>query len=48
MVIDVWMQHPTVRFLRHDMFASLRRWTGQEVPEEAPAIDLTVPARLPG
>src|SRR5215472_242427 len=24
------MQHPTVRFSQHDMFDSLRRWTGQE------------------
>jgi predicted TIM-barrel fold metal-dependent hydrolase len=27
-IIDVWMQHPTPRFLADDMFASLRRWTG--------------------
>src|SRR5207244_3285063 len=26
MAIDVWMQHPTSRFLRHDMFDSIRRW----------------------
>ena len=32
MVIDVWMQHPTLRFLRHDMLASLRRWTGGQIP----------------
>jgi hypothetical protein len=25
MVIDVWMQHPTLRFLEQDVFASLRR-----------------------
>jgi uncharacterized protein len=43
-IVDVWMQHPTVRFLRHDMFESLRRWTGQEVPEEQPPIDATVAA----
>ena len=42
MVIDVWMQHPTLRFLAHDMFASLRRWTGAEVPDQAPGIDVTV------
>ena len=28
-VIDVWMQHPTERFLNHEMFASLRRWGGK-------------------
>ena len=30
MTIDVWMQHPTLRFSQHDMFAPLRRWTGME------------------
>ena len=33
MTIDVWMQHPTLRFLGHDMLASLRRWTGGAMPE---------------
>jgi predicted TIM-barrel fold metal-dependent hydrolase len=44
MSIDVWMQHPTRRFLEHDMFASVRRWTGQEVPAEELPIDLTLQA----
>lgn len=44
MTIDVWMQHPTLRFLRHDMFASLRRWTGQEIPAEEPPLELTLAA----
>jgi predicted TIM-barrel fold metal-dependent hydrolase len=44
MTIDVWMQHPTLRFLRHDMLESLRRWTGMEVPEEEPPIDWTIGA----
>jgi predicted TIM-barrel fold metal-dependent hydrolase len=44
MIIDVWMQHPTLRFLSHDAFASLRRWTGVELPDEAPRIDVTVEA----
>ncbi|MFF2111562.1 amidohydrolase family protein [Rhodococcus koreensis] len=48
MTIDVWMQHPTLRFLRHDMFESLRRWTGQIVPEEELPIDLTVAAMQDG
>jgi uncharacterized protein len=43
-VIDVWMQHPTLRFMRHDMFASLRRWTGQQIPDDPPPIDATVAA----
>ncbi len=42
--IDVWMQHPTVRFLGHEMFESLRRWTGQEAPAEEPPIDWTLAA----
>jgi uncharacterized protein len=46
-VIDVWMQHPTLRFLRFlagDMFAPLRRSTGAEVPEQAPDVRVTVAA----
>lgn len=42
MVIDVWMQHPTLRFIGHEMFASLRRWTGQEPPTDELPIDVTV------
>lgn len=38
------MQHPTLRFLRHEMFESLRRWTGQDVPDEAPPIEVTIGA----
>ena len=34
MTIDVWMQHPTVRFLGHEMLASLRRWTGGAMPQK--------------
>jgi predicted TIM-barrel fold metal-dependent hydrolase len=43
-VVDVWMQHPTLRFLRRDMFESLRRWTGQQLPEVEPPIEATVSA----
>jgi predicted TIM-barrel fold metal-dependent hydrolase len=33
-IIDVWMQHPTRRFLEQPFFESLRRWTRQdELPE---------------
>lgn len=42
MAIDVWMQHPTLRFLQHAMFASLRRWTGQEIPKDELPIEVTV------
>ena len=45
MVVDVWMQHPTPRFLREDMLASLRRWTGRlEITDEQAPIDLTIQA----
>jgi uncharacterized protein len=44
MTVDVWMQHPTLRFLRHEMLESIRRWTGQELPTEELSIDLTVAA----
>jgi len=44
MTIDVWMQHPTQRFLRSDMLASLRRWTGGSIPEDDVPIEVTVAA----
>lgn len=43
-MIDVWMQHPTLRFFRHDMLESLWRWTGMDVPEEELGIELTLAA----
>jgi uncharacterized protein len=42
MTVDVWMQHPTLRFLRSDMLASLRRWTGGSIPDAEIPIDATV------
>jgi uncharacterized protein len=42
--IDVWMQHPTVRFSEHEMFASLRRWTGQGALSEELPVGATVAA----
>ena len=44
MTVDVWMQHPTLRFSGHEMFASLRRWTGGAIPSEEIPIDATVAA----
>jgi predicted TIM-barrel fold metal-dependent hydrolase len=44
MTVDVWMQHPTLRFLSHEMFDSVRRWTGQAMPEEEIPIDATIGA----
>jgi uncharacterized protein len=44
MTIDVWMQHPTLRFLRSDMLASLWRWTGGSMPTADIPIEATVAA----
>jgi uncharacterized protein len=44
MKVDAWMQHPTTRFLGHDAFASLRRWTGGAIPDTEPPVDMTVAA----
>jgi len=32
-IVDVWMQHPTRRFLEQPFLDSLRRWTRQDFPE---------------
>ena len=44
MAIDVWMQHPTLRFLAHEMFASVRRWGGEQQPTEELPVAATVAA----
>ena len=44
MTVDVWMQHPTPRFLAQDMFASLRRWTGEAIPTDEIPIETTIEA----
>jgi predicted TIM-barrel fold metal-dependent hydrolase len=37
MTVDVWMQHPTPRFLEQDFLSTLRRWTGNDfAPAEIP------------
>lgn len=41
-IIDVWMQHPTQRFINHDMFASLRRWMKIDRIEQDIPIQMTV------
>ncbi len=38
------MQHPTLRFLSHEMLVSLRRWTGQEAPDAEIPIEATIAA----
>jgi hypothetical protein len=42
MKVDAWLQHPTLRLLGHEMFAPLLRWTGAELPEEDPPLELTL------
>lgn len=43
-VIDAWIQHPSLQFVAHEMFASLRRWMGMaEIPETIP-LELTASA----
>jgi predicted TIM-barrel fold metal-dependent hydrolase len=44
MTIDAWMQHPTQRFLNQEAFESLRRWTGQQIPEDEIPIEATIAA----
>jgi len=44
MTIDVWMQHPTLHFLGNEIFASLLRWTGRELPTEEIPIEMTLAA----
>lgn len=42
--IDVWMQHPTKRFIEHPMFDSLRRWMGATQLEQELPIEFTLAA----
>ena len=35
-IIDVWMQHPTARFLEQPFFRSLARWTGKKFGGDLP------------
>jgi len=44
MAIDVWMQHPTLKFFGHPAFESVLRWTGLEIPREDPPIASTIAA----
>ncbi|MFF4838292.1 amidohydrolase family protein [Streptomyces sp. NPDC001315] len=43
-VIDAWLQHPTVRHSNHEMFDSLRRWTGRGLLDEPLPVETTVAA----
>ncbi len=44
MIIDVWMQHPTLRFMQHEMFDSLRRWTKAQTPDQEVPVEFTIAA----
>ena len=44
MIVDAWAQHPTERFFREPMFASLLRWTGQQPPAGEIPIEFTIAA----
>ena len=44
MIVDVWMQHPSQRFMRHSMFESLRRWTGGQMPTGELPVEFTLSA----
>ncbi len=37
-IIDVWAQHPTVRFLQEPFFDSLKRWAGQNFSDISDAM----------
>jgi predicted TIM-barrel fold metal-dependent hydrolase len=41
-IIDAWIQHPTMRHANHEMFASLRRWTGMPQLDTEPPVSLTI------
>jgi len=42
MIIDVWVQHPTLRHAQDSMFDSLRRWTKQPTPTEELPVAATI------
>jgi predicted TIM-barrel fold metal-dependent hydrolase len=44
MVIDAWGQHPTLRHVQEPMFASLRRWTGDQIPSGELPVSATLAA----
>ncbi|MBI5249764.1 MAG: amidohydrolase [Desulfomonile tiedjei] len=43
-IIDVWMQHPTLDFINHPMFESLRRWMGMEKATNEIPVEFTIAA----
>ncbi|MDT8272250.1 MAG: amidohydrolase family protein, partial [Desulfomonilia bacterium] len=43
-ITDVWMQHPTLLFINHPMFESLRRWMGMDTFTEEIPVEFTIDA----
>lgn len=43
-IIDVWMQHPTIRHVNHPMFDSLKRWTKEGYVQAEPPLEMTIAA----
>ncbi len=43
-IIDAWMQHPTLRLVGSPIFESLLRWLDAELPTEEIPIDVTIAA----
>lgn len=44
MIIDAWIQHPTLRQMSDPMFDSLRRWTGMDTPTDEVPVAATIAA----
>jgi len=44
MIIDSWIQHPTLRHSQDPIFASLRHWTKADVPQDAIPLGNTIAA----
>jgi predicted TIM-barrel fold metal-dependent hydrolase len=44
MIVDVWSQHPTLRFASDPVFEPVRRWAKLPVPTEAPPVAATIAA----
>ncbi len=44
MIIDAWAQHPTLRHMQAPVFASLRRWTRDQIPDKALPVAMTIAA----
>ena len=43
-VVDAWMEHPNMAFGNHQMFDSLRRWTGQPSLSTELPLEITISA----